>query len=96
MHKKEVNEDQQILSKPQEATLVDWIGYQAVVAKPLDRDKIYSLVFNISGVLPGSSWIYRFEEHHPEICASWPRNLDLKRAQNFNLTNVTYCISTSF
>ena len=58
MHKKEANKDQQILFKPQEATLVDWIGYQAVVAKLLNRDKIYSLMFDISGVLLGSSWIY--------------------------------------
>ena len=90
MHKKEVNKDQQILSKPQEATLVDWISYQAVVATPLDSDEIYSLMFDISGVLPGSSWVYQFEQRHPEICASRPGNLDLKRAQNFNLTNVTH------
>jgi len=70
VHKKEANEDQQILSKPQEATLVDWIGYQAVVAKPLDRDEIHSLVFDISGVLPGLNWIYRFEQRHPKICTS--------------------------
>jgi len=90
VHKKKANKDQQILSKPQEATLVDWISYQAVVAKLLDRDEIYSLVFNISGILPGSSWIYQFKEHHPKICTSWPGNLDLKCAQNFNLMNVTY------
>ena len=76
--------------KPQEATLVDWISYQAVVAKLLNRDKIYSLMFNISGVLPGLSWIYWFEEHHPEICTSQPGNLDPKCAQNFNPMNVTY------
>jgi hypothetical protein len=70
VYKKEANKDQQILSKPQEATLVDWIGYQAVVAKLLDRDEIYSLVFDISGILPGLSWIYQFKEHHLKICAS--------------------------
>jgi hypothetical protein len=47
-------------------------------------------MFDISGVLPGSSWIYWFEQHHPKICASQPGNLDLKCAQNFNLTNVTH------
>jgi hypothetical protein len=55
VHKKEANKDQQILSKPQEATLVDWMSYQAVVAKPLNRDEISSLMFDISGILLGSS-----------------------------------------
>ena len=90
VHKKKANEHQQILSQQQEATLLDWIDYQATIAKPLDRDSIRSLVFNISGVVPGLNWIYRFEQRHPEICASRPGNLDPKRAQNFNPTNVAH------
>jgi hypothetical protein len=86
--KKEGNANQQILSKSQERALVDWIGHQASVAMPLDRDGIYSLVFDISGITPGSNWISRFEKRHPEICASRPGNLDPKRAQNFNPTNI--------
>jgi hypothetical protein len=89
-HKKEANEDKQILSNPQEATLVDWIGYQAAIAKPLDREDIRSLVLDISGVAPGLNWIHRFQQRHPEICASRPGNLDPKRAQNFNPTNVAH------
>jgi len=69
---------------------VDWIGHQAGVAKPLDRDSIQSLVFNISGIVPGSKWIYWFEQHHPEIHVSWPGNLDPKCAHNFNPTNITH------
>jgi hypothetical protein len=90
VHKREANEDHQILSKPQEAILVDWIGYQAIVAKPLNRDEIYSLVFDINGILLGLSWIYWFKKCHPKICTSWPGNLNLKHAQNFNPMNVTY------
>jgi len=90
MYKKDTHEHQQILSKPQETTLMDWIGYQANVAKPLDRDSVNSLVFDLSGVVPGINWINRFEQHHPEIRASRPGNLDPKRAQNFNPTNVAY------
>jgi len=47
-------------------------------------------MFDISGIVPGSNWIYRFEQHHPEICTSQPGNLDPKRAQNFNPTNVAH------
>jgi hypothetical protein len=80
VYKKKVNEHQQILSQRQEAMLLDWIDYQATIAKPLDRDSIRSLVFDISGIVPGLNWIYWFEQRHPEICASWPGNLDLKHA----------------
>jgi len=90
MHKRGAHEKQQILSKSQEATLVQWIGYQAAVAKPLDRDDIASLAFDISSVAPGTNWIYCFEQRHTEIRASQPGNLDLKHAQNFNPTNITY------
>jgi hypothetical protein len=78
VYKKCAHEHQQILSKPQEMMLMDWIGYQANVAKPLDRDSVNSLIFDLSGVVPGINWINWFEQHHPEICASWPGNLDPK------------------
>jgi hypothetical protein len=71
-------------------TLVDWVSYQATVTKPLNREGIHSLVFDISGVVPGLNWIYWFKQHHPKICTSWPGNLDPKCAQNFNLTNITH------
>jgi hypothetical protein len=90
VYKKDTHEHQQILSKPQETTLMDWIGYQANVAKPLDRDGLNSLVFDLSGIVLGINWINQFEQHHPEIRASWPGNLDPKRTQNFNPTNVAY------
>jgi len=90
VYKKDAHEHQQILSKPQEMMLMDWIGYQANVAKPLDRDGVNSLIFDLSGVVPGINWINWFEQRHPEIHASWLGNLDPKCAQNFNPTNVAY------
>jgi len=69
---------------------MDWISYQAAVAKPLDREELCSLMLNITGIFPGLNWIYQFKQHHPEICTSWPGNLDPKRAQNFNMTNIAY------
>jgi hypothetical protein len=70
IYKKEAYEKQQILSNPQEATLVKWIGYQAAFAKPLDRDDINSLVFDLSDVVLGVNWIDWFEQHYSEICSS--------------------------
>ena len=90
VHKKVANENKQILSPPEEKTLVDWIGYQAAVAKPLDREEIRSLMLDITGIFPGLNWIYRFEQRHPKICTSQPGNLDPKQAQNFNATNVAH------
>src|SRR5216683_351643 len=57
---------------------------------PLDKHDIHSLVFNISGIVPGSNWINCFEKRHPEIHVSRPGNLDPKRAQNFNPTNICH------
>ena len=88
MAKKEANTNQQILPRSQEGTLVDWIGHQASVSMPLNRDSIHSLVFDLSGTVPGFNWLSRFEKHHSEIHTSWPGNLNPKRAQNFNPTNV--------
>jgi hypothetical protein len=90
VYKRGAHEKQQILSKSQEAALVQWISYQAAVAKPLNRDNINSLVFDISGIALGTNWIYRFEQCHPKICASQPGNLDSKCTQNFNPTNITH------
>jgi hypothetical protein len=88
MYKKEANMNQQTLSKPQEAMLIDWIGHQASVSMLLDKDSIHSLVFDLSGIVPGSNWIHQFEKQHLEIHVSWPRNLNPKCTQNFNPTNI--------
>jgi hypothetical protein len=44
------NENKQILSSPEEMTLIDWISYQAAVAKPLNREEIRSLMLDITGI----------------------------------------------
>ena len=80
MYKKDAHEHQQILSKPQETTLMDWIGYQANVAKPLDRDGVNSLVFDLSSIILDINWINWFEQHHSKIYTFWLENLDPKCA----------------
>ena len=42
----------------------------------------------MSGNIPGKGWHRRFEKRHAELRSSKPGNLDPKRAQNFNPTNV--------
>jgi len=68
--------------------LVDWVDHQALTAKPYDRHAIQGLAFELSGAVPGKNWLRRFESRHPELRTSRPGNLDPKRAQNFNATNV--------
>lgn len=80
----------QLLSVEQEATLVDWIDHRALTAKPLDRHAVQALVFELCGHIPGKNWLRRFEKRHPELKLSRPSNLDPKRAQNFNRTNVEH------
>jgi hypothetical protein len=67
---------------------VDWIDHQATTAKPFDRAGVQTLAFELSGTIPGKNWHRRFEQRHLELSSSKPSNLDPKRAQNFNSTNV--------
>jgi DDE superfamily endonuclease len=69
---------------------VDWVDHQAKTAKPYDRQAVQALTFELSGVIPGKNWISRFEKRHPEVQSSRPSNLDPKRAQNFNPTNIRH------
>jgi hypothetical protein len=87
--KKGSHESQQLLSKPQEAVLRDWIEFQALIGKPLDKRGIKSLTFEMSGKLPSNGWIKACERRN-NVCASKPAGLDPKRAQNFNFANVSH------
>jgi len=51
-HKKDAHEAQQLLTKPQESALHDWIEFRALVAKPFDKRGIESLAFEMSGKVP--------------------------------------------
>jgi hypothetical protein len=47
--KKEARMSQQLLTKPQEAVLRDWIEFRALIAKPLDEPDIKHITFELSG-----------------------------------------------
>jgi hypothetical protein len=79
---------QQLLTQEEEVVLVDWIGHQATIAKPLDKHSVLTHVHDLSGSVPGKNWVNRFEKRHQEVRVSKPGNLDPKRAQNFNRSNV--------
>lgn len=86
--KKEAHQSQQLLSRPQEAVLSDWIEFRALIAKPLDIQDVKFLTYELSGRRPGKHWIYRFKKRWPKVSYSKPGGLDPKRAQNFNPSNV--------
>ena len=88
-HRRTAHEAQQLLSSPQEKVLHDWIEYQALIAKPLDRRGIESLAFEMCGKLPSKKWIKGYERRN-NVHASKPAGLDPKQAQNFNPTNVQH------
>ena len=68
--------------------IINWIEFRALIAKPFDKHEIYNLVFHMTGKVPGKNWIYRLQRRYNELRHSKPSNLDPKRAQNFNPTNV--------
>ena len=49
------HQSQQLLSPPQEAVLRDWIDFQALVAKPLDIERLQCLVADLAGRPPGQN-----------------------------------------
>jgi len=77
-----------LLAPAEEDVLVDWIDHQATISKPLDKQALLNIAYELSGAIPGKNWIHRFEKRHQDVCSSKPGNLDPKRAQNFNRTNV--------
>jgi hypothetical protein len=84
-----VNQGKQLLSPAQESVVVDWIDHRAQTAKPLDPTELRSFAYDMAGVVPGKNWHLRFEARHPALTLSKPSALDPKRAQNFNLANIT-------
>jgi hypothetical protein len=47
-------------------------------------------VYKLSGKIPGKGWVGRFSNRNQELCSSKPSNLDPKRAQNFNASNIKH------
>src|SRR6267142_2042636 len=86
--RKDAHQSQQLLSQSEEAVLCDWIGFHATIAKPLDIQGIQILASAVSGKQPGKNWVGQYKKHQPEVCQSRPGSLNLKRAQNFNPSNV--------
>ena len=86
--REESHQSQQLLSRPQEEVLCDWIEFYALIAKPLDIEGIQCLAAELSGKVPSKHWIYRFKKRWPQVAYTRPGGLDPKRAQNFNSSNV--------
>jgi hypothetical protein len=58
------------------------------MARPLNVTGLQGMAYDVSRLVPGANWHLRFQSCHPEVLNSKPSGLDLKCAQNFNLSNI--------
>ena|SRR5271168_3681723 len=92
------NSKQQLLTKAEEGTLVDWIQYLALTGHPLNkrtiRPKVQAILLakgikNVGEKHPSKTWIQKFiKQHASDLKAGQRCGLDPKRAQAFNYTTV--------
>ena len=80
--------DQQLLSRVQEDSLVEWIIHLAECGHAINKQSLRRKTENICGTKPGSTWSHTFLKRHPEIVLEKPSGLDPKRAQAFNRPTV--------
>ena len=96
--KKEAHINQQLLTKAEQETLIDWIKYIALTGHPLNiwtiRPKVQAILEakswrNVDGKNPLKSWIRRFMKWHTlHLKMSWGSGLDPKCAKAFNFSTV--------
>jgi hypothetical protein len=98
---KEAHIDQQLLTKAEEQTLVEWMQYLALTGHPLNkrtiRPKVQAILkakgskFYSNEKYPSKSWIREFKmRHSSELKASRGSGLDPKRAKAFNFATVSH------
>jgi hypothetical protein len=95
--KKEAHVNQQLLTKAEQATLIDWIKYLALTGHPLNKRTIRPKVQAILEAKghktdlkhPSKTWIrYFMKRHTPELKMGRGCGLDPKRAKAFNYSTV--------
>jgi hypothetical protein len=95
--KKEAHTNQQLLTKAEQATLIDWIKHLALTGHPLNKRTIRPKVQAIleakghkkDAKHPSKTWIHQFiKRHTPDLKMSRGSGLDPKRAKAFNYTTV--------
>ena len=70
---------------------MEWCTLNSSAATPYHPRDLRQHAYNISGKLPGKNWHYRFlSSHNEELKLGKPRQLDPKRAQNFNEENIKH------
>lgn len=79
---------QQLLSRVQEDTLVEWIILLAETGHAISKRTLRKKAEIICGTKPGSTWIRTFLKRHPDVVLGKPSGLDPKRAQAFNQSTV--------
>ena len=101
VHQKEAHVDQQLLTKAEEQTLVEWIQYLALTGHLLNkrtiRPKVQAILdakgskFHGSEKYPSKNWIRKFMRRWlPHLKTGRGSGLDPKRAKAFNFTTVSH------
>lgn len=78
----------QLLSKIQEAVLVDWCTQRATQGEPWTLAELRDQASAICGIKVGTYWHRPFLQRHPEVTATKSQKLDPKRAKNFNRATI--------
>jgi hypothetical protein len=89
MSRRDFSKSQQLLKPSEEEAVKDWLVHESGAARPVHPRDLRARVNEISGRVPGKHWHRRYlARHKKSISTHKPRNLDPKRAQNFNKTTV--------
>ena len=89
MSRRDFSKSRQLLQPSEEEAVKDWLAHESGAARPVHPRDLRARVNEISGRLPGKHWHRRYlARHKKSISTHKPRNLDPKRAQNFNKTTV--------
>lgn len=89
MSRRDFAKSQQLLQPSEEEAVKDWLAHESGAARPVHPRDLRARVDKISGRVPGKHWHCRYlARHKKSISTHKPRNLDPKRAQDFNKTTV--------
>ncbi|KAF8985857.1 hypothetical protein BDQ17DRAFT_1206506, partial [Cyathus striatus] len=81
-------ESRRLLNTSEDKVLNEYVNLAAAEAKPYDRQKLRTLAHDMSGLVPGKNWDYRWVKRH-NVLKRRATGLDPKRGQNFTAENVS-------
>jgi hypothetical protein len=84
------HESQRLLSNEQENALTALALHLSAIGQPLSRRTLGPYVDSLCGKYPSQSWIDRFLHDNQQLANKSPNQIDPKRAQAFNRTNIRH------